>query len=133
MGSMLEPNQFKPHEAWIAFQLNDAPICTEQDGDFNCIALMDAATGVILGTAFVSAGEPEPSVFETRRLFKAGWAHGEQHPATLFVPKGQFRTTLPAEASRHGITVVPVHASELSVFTGEARHAFREHVRNNRA
>jgi len=130
---MLEPNQFKPSEAWIAFQLNDTPICTEQDGNFNCVALMDAASGFILGTAFVSATEAEPSVFEARRLFKAGWAHNKQHPVTLFIPKGQYQTTLPAEAARHGITVVPVHETELSAFTGEARQGFREHVQGGRA
>jgi hypothetical protein len=130
---VLEPNQFKTNEAWVAFQLNDAPICTEQDGNFNCVALMDAASGYIFGTAFVPVQEAEPSEFEARRLFKAGWAHNNEHPAALFVPKGQFQTTLPAEASRHGVTVVPVHETELSAFTGEARQGFREHVQNSRA
>lgn len=130
---MLEPNQFKTNEAWVAFQLNDAPICTGQDGNFNCVALMDAASGFILGTALVSTAEAEPSMFEARRLFKAGWAHNQQHPITLFIPKGQFQTTLPAEAARHGITVVPVHETELSAFTGEARQGFREHVQGDRA
>ena len=130
---MLEPHQFKANEAWVAFQLNDAPIETEQDGNFNCIALMDAASGYIFGTAFVSALEAEPSAFEARRLFKAGWAHNNQHPVTLFVPKGQFQTVLSAEASRHGVTVVPVHDAELPAFTGEARQGFREHVQNSRA
>lgn len=130
---MLEPSQFKVNEAWVAFQLNDSPICTEQDGNFNCVALMDAASGFILGTAFVSAGESEPSEFEVRRLFKSGWSHKRQHPVTLFTPKGQFQTTLPAEASRHGITVVSVHESELSAFTDDAREGFREHVRGSRA
>lgn len=130
---MLEPNQFKANEAWVAFQLNDAPICAEQDGDFNCIALMDAASGFILGIEFVSAAEAEPSVSEARRLFGAGWAHNNQHPATLLIPKGQFQTTLPAEAARHGITVVPMHEAELSVFTGEAKQGFRKHVQGGRA
>jgi hypothetical protein len=45
---MLHPSQFKINEAWIAFRLNGAPIRTERDGDFNCIALMDAASCFIL-------------------------------------------------------------------------------------
>ena len=130
---MLEPNQFKPNEAWVAFQLNDAPIRTVQDGSFNCVALMDAASGFILGMAFVSASEAEPSVFEARQLFKSGWAHQNQHPITLFIPKGQFQTTLRAEAARHGVTVAPVHETELSALIGEARQGFREHVQSSRA
>ena len=38
---MIHPNQFKVNEAWIAFKLNDAPIITDRDGDFNMITLMD--------------------------------------------------------------------------------------------
>ncbi len=130
---MLEPSQFKVNEAWVVFQLNDSPIRTEQDGNFNCVALMDAASGFILGTAFVSASDSEPSDFEARRLFKAGWAHKKQHPVTLFIPKGQFQAIVPAEAARHGITVVSVHESELSAFTNDARKGFREHVQGRRA
>lgn len=40
---MLYPKQFQVNEAWIVFKLNDAPIQTEADGDFNVFALMDAA------------------------------------------------------------------------------------------
>ena len=130
---MLEPIQFNVNEAWVAFQLNDSPIRTEQDGTFNCIALMDAASGFILGTAFVSTSDTEPSVFEARRLFKTGWAHKKQYPATLFTPKGQLQVTLPAEAARCGITVVFVREAELSAFTDDAREGFREHVQNSRA
>ena len=129
---MLEPGQFKVNEAWVAFQLNDSPIRTQRDGNFNCIALMDAASGFILGTTFVSASDEEPSDFEARQLFKASWAHGKQHPATLFTPKGKFQTTMPAEAARRGITVVSVHESELAAFTSEARQGFREYVRGGR-
>lgn len=124
---MLEPGQFQINEAWIAFQLNDAPIRTDRDGDFNCVALMDAASCFLLGSEFVSAGEVEPTELDARRLFKSSWAHKEQYPATLFVPKGQFQTTLPAEAARHGITVAAVHETELVVFIGEARQGFREY------
>ena len=37
---MLHPGQFEVNEAWVAFRLNDAPIHTERDGDFDCIALI---------------------------------------------------------------------------------------------
>ena len=48
---MLNPSQFEIDEAWIAFQLNDAPIHSEEDGEFDCIALTDAASCFIFESA----------------------------------------------------------------------------------
>ncbi|MHB8142836.1 MAG: hypothetical protein ACYDGX_04125 [Thermoleophilia bacterium] len=123
---MLHPDQFNVNEAWIAFQLNDAPIPTERDGSFNCICLMDAASCFILSNCLVPAAEAEPLQLEARRLLKAGWAHKKELPATLFVPTGQFQTHLPAEAERQGVAVVRVSESQLLVFIGEARQSFKE-------
>lgn len=127
---MLEPGQFTINEAWVAFQLNGAPIRTEQDGAFNCIALMDAASCFILDTAFVPEDAAEPSELEVRRLFKSGWARYRQYPARLLVPEGQFQTSLTEAAARHGIAVVAVPDAGLWAFTGEARQGFREHVQD---
>ena len=121
---MLEPNHFKENEAWVAFQLNDDPVRTEQDGNFNCVALMDAASGFIFGTAFVSVDEHEPPPFEIRRLFETSLERSGCNPATLFIPTGQYQSAFPAEAKRHGVEVVPVQGSELLALTGEARQGF---------
>lgn len=130
---MLHPNQFEVDEAWIAFRLNDAPIQTERDGSFNCVCLMDAASCFILGNVFVPANESEPSQLEARRLLKIGWDQHKRFPATVFIPTGQFRTNLPAEAERRGITVAPVHESQLLVFIGDARQSFTEHFQGGAA
>ena len=130
---MLEPNQFEENEAWVVFQLNDAPIHTEQDGDFNCIALMDAASGFIFGTAFVQTALAEPSAFEVRKLFNSCLERSGGTPATLLLPRGRFQSTLPSEAKRRGITAVHVHETELSALTSEATQGFREHVQGSRA
>ena len=60
---MLHPSQFELHSAWIAFQLNDQTISTQLDGDFNLIALMDAASCFILGSASIAASAGEPSLW----------------------------------------------------------------------
>ena len=125
---MLHPKQFDVNEAWIAFQLNDAPVRTEQDGAFNCIALMDAASCFIFDMVMVPTGKPEPSKLEVRRLLKKGWGAKRQYPRTLFVPAGRFQSVLPAEAERQGIAVVPVYESQLLVFIGEAQQGFKDHV-----
>ena len=123
---MLHPNQFAVNEAWIAFQLNDAPLQTEQDGSLNCLALMDAASCFILGSEFIAASEEEASQLEIRRLLKKGKSHKNQLPKTLFLAREQLGASIEREAVRQKITVVRVPKSELLVFIAEAREAFRE-------
>ena len=123
---MLHPNQFQVNEAWIAFKLNDRPIRTEQDGDFDLIALMDAASCFILSSELVPAHVDEPTELESRRLLQQGQEHKQQLPKTLFVPSGQPAQFLAAAARRKGIEVVCVEESQLLIFIGEAREGFRE-------
>ena len=123
---MLHPNQFSVNEAWIAFQLNDVPVHTEQDGAFNCRALMDAASCFILGTEFVSASKLDPSQPEIRRLIKKGKSHKNQLPKTLLSAREHAGGSLEREAARHKIAVVRVPQDELVVFIGEACAGFRE-------
>lgn len=123
---MLHPNQFQVNEAWIAFKLNDRPIHTEQDGDFDFIALMDAASCFILSSAPVPANVAELTELESRRLLQRGQEHKQQLPKTLLVPSGQPAQFLAAAARRKGIEVVRVEENQLLIFIGEAREGFRE-------
>ena len=124
--TVFHPNQFQVNEAWIAFKLNDAPVRTASDGDFNLIALTDAASCFILSTTLVSVSAPEPSKMEAKRLLKEGQAHKQQLPKTLFVPSDQPAKLLTAEAERQGITVIRVPDDQLLPFVGEARDGFKE-------
>ncbi len=125
---MLHPSQFEVNEAWIAFWLNNEPIRTAQDGSFNCICLMDAASCFILGNAMTPEHEAEPSELEAKRLLKTGWEHKKKMPKTLLVPKGQFDANLTAAAQHENIDVVPVEEDQLLVFIEDAREGFKEHV-----
>jgi hypothetical protein len=125
---MLHPNQFTVNEAWIAFKVNASPIRTERDGDFNLIALMDAASCFLLGSTLVPVEAAEPSKVAVRTLLKEAKAHKRQLPKTLFVPEDQFSRILPAEAARQGIAVVRVPEERLLVFIGDARASFEEHL-----
>ena len=123
---MLHPKQFKVNEAWIAFRLNNVPIRTEQDGDFNCIALMDAASCFILSSEFIPITAVEPSRAQFRRLLKAAKRHKQQLPRTLFVPREDVADQAALEATDQRIDVVRVPESELLIFVGEAREGFAE-------
>ena len=130
---MLQPNQFQINEAWIAFKINDEPIPTELEGDFNFITLMDAASCFILGSVQVAADIAEPSQMESRRLLNEGRAHKMQFPRILFLPTELPAQFLAAEAERVGIDVVRVEEYQLLVFIDEARKAFREHFGSDSA
>lgn len=129
---MLHPNQFQVNDAWIVFKLNDEPIHTEIDGDFNILALMDAASCFILGSVTGTTALAEPTQMESRRLLKEGKAHKKQLPKTLFVPIELPVQFLVSEAERIGIEVVRVEEYQLLVFIGEARKGFREHFGGSR-
>jgi hypothetical protein len=125
---VLHPNQFQVDEAWIVFKLNDEPVHTELNGDFNFLALMDAASCFLLSYAPVAAQVTEPTQMESRRLLEEGKAHKMQLPKILFVPIEQPAQFLAAEAERVGIEVVRVEEYQLLVFIGEAREGFKEHL-----
>ena len=124
---MLHPNQFQVNEAWIAFRLNDAPIQTGADGDFNCIALMDAASCFLLTSTLVSIDGADQSKLEARRMLKEARAHKQEWPKTLFIPSEQPANSLALEAERQKVTVVRVPENQLLLFISDARKGFKEH------
>ena len=123
---VLHPQRFEVNEAWIAFRINDAPIRTEVDGDFNCMALMDAASCFILGFEFFSATAVEPTQQEFRRLIETARSHKQELPTTLFIAREVEADEIVREATEQGIEVVRVPESELEIFIGEAREGFAE-------
>jgi hypothetical protein len=126
---MLHPKQFAVNEAWIAFRLNSSPIRTQKDGDFDCIALMDAASCFILGSELFPAGTVGPSEasqLPTGRLLMQAKRHKQQFPKTLFVPKGDVAEILLTEAGRQKIHAVSIPESQVLIFIGEARQEFAQ-------
>jgi hypothetical protein len=123
---MLHPRQFEVNEAWIAFRLNSSPVRTELDGDFNCIALMDAASCFILGSQFIAITAPEPTSTQFRQLLKKARTRKQQLPRTLLIAREATADIMTREAIRQNIEVVRVTENELLVFIGEARKGFAE-------
>jgi hypothetical protein len=129
---MFHPSQFHVNEAWIAFRLNDAPVVTEADGDFNVVALMDAASCMILGAEFIRTDSSEPSQLESKRLLKSGFSHKQLFPKKLFIPTNQAADLLSIEAERNRISVDRVPEDQLLIIIGEAREGFQQHVSGGR-
>jgi hypothetical protein len=123
---MLHPNQFEVNEAWIVFRLNDSLIRTDDEGGFNCIALMDAASCFILASDLFPATADEPTRVDFRRLLKSARRHTQELPKTLFVPRDGQIELAAREPAKHHIDVVRVSESDLLVFIEEARQGFSE-------
>ena len=126
---MLHPSQFELHGAWIAVQLNDQPIPTQSDGDFNLVALMDAASCLILGTASIPTIPGEPSPLDAKRLLKDGQSRANQWPRKLIVPATLAADHLVQEAARHGIQVERVAEADLQALIDDARQSFKDYFK----
>ncbi len=123
---MLHPKQFEVNEAWIAFRLNGTPVRTQRDGDFNCLALMDAASCFILGSEFIPVTAAEPTRAQFRRLLKNAQHHKNELPKTLFIAHEDIADLMTREATHQKIDVVRVAERELLIFIGEVRQGFAE-------
>ena len=125
---MLQPYQFEINEAWVSVKLNDAPVRTDKDGLFDCIALVDAASSFILTTQLVPVREAGLSKIEARRLLKNASSHKKQSPKTLFIARQQSADNLVIEAERQKVTVVRVPEDQLVLLVTEAVEGFREYL-----
>lgn len=129
---MLEPSQFDVDEAWIIFRLNDAPISTEVDGDFNVLCLMDAASCYILGNEFVPAHLALLPDSTAARLIEEGRSQAHVLPRKFFISKALESEQFVHLAKQLGVQASRVADDELSSFTSEAKEGFRAHVRGPR-
>jgi len=130
---MLHPNQFSPHSAWIAFQLNEQPISPQIDGDFNLLALMDAASCSILSTMSISASVGEPSQLDAKRLLKNGQSQAKQWPQRLIIPAELVAGNLHKEAERHNVRIEQVPRADLAALIDEARQSFNAYLKDQPA
>ena len=122
---MLHPDQFEENEAWIAFKLNDTPIHTETDGDFNFLALIDAASCFLLCFVPLPMKQAELTQSESSKFLEDANVHKHIWPKKLIIDTGQPATFLAAEAERRGIEVLRVPADQLQPIVGEAQSTFR--------
>ena len=124
--SPLQPQQFEKNQAWVAFRLNDLPIETEADGNFNVIGLLDAATLFLLGAEFISTAAREATEAEAQRLLGSGCSKSGKLPDFLYIPANEEANNLVSVAEAQGVAVIRSVESELMAFIGEARSSFRE-------
>lgn len=124
----INPGKYAQNEAWVPFQLNDAPVHTEADGDFDVMAIMDVATGLILGMEFVGVLAEELSEFESRKLLASAESEAGGRPKSLFVDSDKKAARTVEAAGALGLEVIRESGSNLSPITQEAREGFAAHV-----
>lgn len=127
------PQQYVENEAWILFQLNDGPVQTVADGDFNVLALMDVSSGLIHGMEFVPSSAVELTEFEAKKILNSAEAKVGCRPKYLFIDATQKRNRLKRVADSLGIKIVPEERKNLDEITEEARSGFADRVMRGRS
>jgi hypothetical protein len=128
----IEPSDYAQNEAWLLFQLNEEPVQTEVDGEFNAMAIMEVATGIILGLELVQDGLPGMPEFLSRRLLAHAEGEAGARPKKLFVASEYDADDLIKVAGGMRIEVERVPIKDLSSITQEARESFAAHVSGGR-
>ena len=128
----IDSTDFCRNEAWLLFQLNDIPVHTEQDGDFNALAIMELATGMILGMEMVQVTEPEISEFQSRKLLAAAEVHAGSRPQRLFIDLERKADNLSSVAAALGIGIERAPSDELAPLSREARDGFAAYISGGR-
>jgi len=128
----IEPSDYAHNEAWLLFQLNEAPVRTESDGDFNAMAIMEVATGIILGMELVEVTMPGLPEFLSRKLLANTEDQAGSRPRKLFIASEDEADELARLADAMGIDVERVPVKDLSGITQEARDGFAAHVSGER-
>lgn len=93
--------------------MNEAPLKTEQDGDFNVACLMDAASCYILGSEFVAAGASEVPAPVAESLIETGRAAANGLPRKLLLSSALGAEQFAKLAERAGTEVERVPDKDL--------------------
>ncbi|WP_132972465.1 DUF6930 domain-containing protein [Thiogranum longum] len=124
----IDPAQFTNNEAWLLLQLNDVPVQTTQDGDFNALAIMELSTGMIFGMEMVRVTESEMSEFQSRKLLAAAEAQAGSRPQQLFIDSERKADNVSSVATAMGISIERAPSDELAPLSREARDGFAAHI-----
>lgn len=81
----IDPSDFSRNDAWLLFQLNDAPVQTMTDGDFHAMAIMEVSTGMSFGMEMMDVGDSEMSETQSRKLLTTSGKQAGSLPRRLFV------------------------------------------------
>lgn len=123
---MLEPSSFDANDAWVVFRLNDAPLHTEADGDFDVLCIMDAASRYIFGNELMPVQSLEVPESAAARLIEAGRSQAQSLPHRLILASEFDLTGFTALADRLGVEVQWATEEELSPLTSQTRGNFQE-------
>lgn len=128
----IEPANYSQNEAWLLFRLNEAPVQTEKDGDFNALAIMEIASGTILGVEMVATSEQEISELQSRRLLGSAERQAGSLPKEIIVPLEPRANQLINVAEKMGIQVARHPMSEIAPVIQETVEGFAAHVLGER-
>lgn len=114
-------------EAWVIFRLSTTPISTFEDGDFHCIALMDMASGFLIGMQMVPLGTKDELGAAVAELLEDARNRGLAASA-LVMPHSAVSEVVAEHAAAIGMLVGQAMDEELDRVLTEPRVAFAERL-----
>lgn len=112
-------------EAWVIFRLSTAPIVTERDGDFHCIALMDLGSGALLGMQMVPLGTVDELGAAVGELLGGTRDRGLAAHA-LVMSESALSMTVAEHAKKYGMIIGKATDTELDRVLDHARTSFAD-------
>jgi hypothetical protein len=112
--------------------LNDAPIITEEDGDFNVLCLMDAGSCYILGNDFVPILSGNDPAQVAGCLVAAAQERTGCLPGKFFASDEFKSDQFAALAKRIDVELTFCDEDGLAPFVAEAKEGFLAHVGGGR-
>lgn len=121
---MLNPDQFRVNEVWIAVRVNEAFLFVK-DEPYDIYVLMDAASAYVLGHVLSRVVDEAPHEKDVEALFKKAWGAKNQWAEKLIVTENSlaedvFRT----QAEKNGLPFEIVPLSDLELIVGPLKELF---------
>ena len=121
---MLNPNQFRVNEAWIAVRINEEFLFVK-DEPYDIYVLMDAASAYVLGYVLSQVVDEAPHENDVEALFRKAWEAKNQWAEKLIVTENSiaehvFRT----QAEKNGLSFEIVPLSDLEPIVGPLKESF---------
>ena len=121
---MLNPNQFRVNEVWLAIRVNEAFLLVK-DEPYDIYVLMDAASTYVFGQVLSRAVNETPSEKDVEALFGKAWSAKSQWAEKLIVPEDFLaENVFRMQAEKNGLAFSSVPLSDLDPIISPLRASF---------
>jgi hypothetical protein len=121
---MLNPDQFRVNESWIALRVNEEFLFVK-DEPYDIYVLMDAASAYVLGYVLSPVVDEAPHEKDVAALFRKAWETKSQWAKELIITENSTAARVfKTQAEENGLSVKIIPLSKLEPIVGPLRQSF---------